>query len=66
MTAPVEFAAGDRRGGEHIRSLARAWNVSEARAVECLADPGEYRREMRSRMSLEERRRELERRYPSP
>jgi hypothetical protein len=65
--APVEFADGSRGGGEHLRSLA-AWlgGVSEARAAAVLADPAEFRRVLRARMTPQQRLRELEKRYAVP
>jgi hypothetical protein len=66
---PVEYAAAPRRG-EAVRSLASAWGVTEARAVALLDDPVAYAVECRSRarasMTVRERLRELERRYPAP
>jgi hypothetical protein len=64
---PVEYADVSRRGGEAVRSLARFLGVSEARAVGCLADPAEFRAELRLRpLSVREARRQLERRYAVP
>jgi hypothetical protein len=64
--APVEYADTSRRGGEAVQSLARFLGVGEATAAAVLASPAEYRREIRSRMTPQQRMRELERRYAPP
>jgi len=63
----VEYADVARRGGEHLRTLAAAFGVSEVRAAELLADPAQYRAAYRARhpLTVAEARRQLERRYPS-
>jgi hypothetical protein len=59
-----EYRAHGRR--EAVLSLARAWDITETRAAACLAHPGEFRAEYRSRMTPQQRLRELERRYLDP
>jgi hypothetical protein len=61
-----EFRAASRR--EAVRCLAAAWDVSESRAADLLANPDEYREECRARQRLTgpEARRILERRYAGP
>jgi hypothetical protein len=55
------------RRGEAVRSLAKAWDVTEVQAAALLSDPGAYAAEHRARNPLTgaEARRQLERRYPS-
>lgn len=56
-------AAGHR---EAVRSLAKAWDITETRAAACLEDPGEYQTEYRARMTPQQQLRRLERRYAPP
>jgi hypothetical protein len=67
--SPVEFAGAPRRA-EAVRSLASAWNVTETRAAALLDDPVAYERELarlaRRGMTVRERLRVMERRYPAP
>jgi hypothetical protein len=68
----VEYAAdvnAEYRSHNHLeatRSLAKAWGITEDRAADCLADPVEFRSELRSRpLTAAVARRQLEaRRYP--
>jgi hypothetical protein len=48
---------------EAVKALAKAWNVSEARATECLGDVAEYRSEYRAHMTPQRALRQLEQRF---
>jgi hypothetical protein len=54
--------------GEAVRSLAKAWGLTETRAAGLLDDPDAYGVECRARQRLTGREalRELERRFPCP
>jgi hypothetical protein len=64
---PVEYATAPHRG-EAAASLARAWDLTEARAAALLADTDEYRAEHRARNRLTGREAlsRLERAYARP
>ena len=61
-----EFRASSRR--EAVRGLAASWGMTETRATDLLANPGEYAEECRARQRLtgREAMRQLERRYAAP
>jgi hypothetical protein len=70
----VEYAAfptpefGEARSLSATAGLAKAWGITEERAAGLLADPAGYAAEYRSRsrLTVREARRQLERRYKPP
>jgi hypothetical protein len=64
------FPTGEYRAArslEAVRSLAKAWGITEARSADLLADPAAYVVEWRSRLTDPVlARRQLERRYADP